>query len=61
MDFIDDPILYSDDSNQDDWQELLAQSNSRSHFWRRYARRKMRRVTKELLRGIRPRIKMDAA
>jgi hypothetical protein len=61
MDFIDDPILYSDDSNQDDWQDLIVQLDSRSQFWRRYAKRKMRRIAKELLRGIRPRIKMDAA
>ena len=60
MDFIDDQILYSDDSNQDDWRDLVEQSQCRSPFWRRYAKRKMRRVVKELLKGVRPRIQLVA-
>ncbi len=60
MSYIDDPILYDDDSNQDDWQELLSQSRCNSRFWRRYAKRKMRRVVRELLRGVKPRIQLAA-
>jgi len=60
MFFIDDSILYTDNSNQDDWQDLVGQSQCKSAYWRRYARKKMRRVAKELLRGIKPRIKSVA-
>lgn len=56
MQFIDHPLLYSDEPFSTEWEELVKQSNSKRPFWRRYARRKMRRVAKELLRGIRPRI-----
>lgn len=56
MDFIDHPILYSDDYATEEWQEILEQSKGKQGFWRRYARRKMRRVARELLKGIRPRI-----
>lgn len=56
MDFIDHPILYSDNVFSSEWEELIKQSNSKKTFWRRYARRKMRRVAKELLKGVRPRI-----
>jgi hypothetical protein len=61
MSYIDDSILYTDDSNQDDWQELLSQSRCKSRYWRRYAKKKMRRVAKELLRGIKPRIQQSVA
>jgi hypothetical protein len=58
MTFIDHPILYSDDVYEEEWKELVEQSSCRSGFWRRYARRKMRRVVKELLKGVRPRIEL---
>ena len=60
MFYIDNQVLYSDNSNDDEWQELIRQSRSKSSYWRRYARRKMRRVEKELLRGIRPRLKLSS-
>ena len=58
MNYIDHPVLYSDDFANDEWEELVGRSNSRDGFWRRYARRKMRRISKELLAGVRPRIIM---
>lgn len=61
MDFIDHPILYSDDIFSEEWKDLVEQSNCKDGFWRKYARRKMRRVVKELLRGVRPRIQLSAA
>jgi len=61
MTFIDHPILYSDAVFEKEWEELIEQSNSRDGFWRKYARRKMRRVVKELLRGVKPRIHLSAA
>ena len=59
MTFIDHPILYSDDVFNLEWKELIEQSSCQSSFWRKYARRKMRRVAKELLRGVRPRIELS--
>lgn len=56
MDHIDHPILYNDNTNNGDWQDLKEQSRCRSKFWRKHAKRKMRRVVKELLRGVKPRI-----
>ena len=56
MTFIDHPILYSDEVYNQQWMELVRLSNGRDGFWRKYGRRKMRRVVKELLRGVRPRI-----
>lgn len=61
MDFIDDPILYSDEVASEEWKRLVEESNGPKSFRRRYARRKMRRVINELLRGIRPRINLRAA
>ena len=58
MNYIDHPVLYSDDFANDEWEQIIERSNSHDGFWRRYARRKMRRITKELLRGVRPRITM---
>ena len=60
VNYIDNPILFSDDNNQDDWQELIEQSQCRSAYWRKYAKRKMRRVVKELLKGVRPRLYLAA-
>jgi len=56
MFYIDHPILYSDNYYSQEWEELVNQADGDSSFWRRYARRKMRRISKELLKGIRPRI-----
>lgn len=56
MFYIDHPILYSDNCYSEEWQDLISQSECNSSFWRRYARRKMRRISKELLKGVRPRI-----
>jgi len=58
MNYIDHPILYSDNFSNPEWELLVEQSNSNDGFWRRYARRKMRRVVKELLKGTKPRIAM---
>jgi len=59
MNFIDHTVLYSDDGFSAEWRILVERANvSHNSFWRRYARRKMRRVAKELLRGVRPRIIM---
>jgi len=58
MNYIDHPVLYSDDFINDEWKELIEKSNGHDGFWRKYARRKMRRVVKELLNDIRPRIIM---
>lgn len=57
MDYIDHGILYSDSGFGAEWDRLVERANhSKDGFWRRYARRKMRRTVKELLRGVRPRI-----
>lgn len=58
MNHIDHPVLYSDDFSNNEWEELIKKSDGNSGFWRRYARRKMRRIAKELLSGVRPRIAM---
>ena len=56
MNFIDHAILYSDDGFNAEWRRLVGRANAEhDSFWRRYARRKMRRTVKELLRGVRPR------
>jgi hypothetical protein len=57
MYYIDHPILYSDDFYSQEWQELVDQSQCNSSYWRRYARRKMRRISKELMKGVRPRMR----
>lgn len=57
MNYIDHPVLYSDDFANDEWEKLIERSSGNG-FWRRYARRKMRRVIKELLRDVNPRIAM---
>jgi len=54
--YIDHPVLYSDTVYSPDWERLQEQATCRSKFWRKYAKRKMRRVVKELLRGVNPRI-----
>jgi len=54
--YIDHPVLYSDSYFHPEWEKLVEQSEGRSNYQRRFARRKMRRVINELLRGIRPRI-----
>lgn len=56
---IDHDILYSDDVGIPTWQRLVKQSNSREHSKRRYARKKMRKVVKDLLHGVRPRFRLD--
>lgn len=56
MNHIDHPVLYSDDFINDEWKGLIDKSDGRSGFWRKYARRKMRRVVRELLSDVRPRI-----
>jgi len=61
MDFIDHPILYSDDVANEEWRRLVNQSNGPSCFRRKTARRKMRRVIRELLKGVRPRIYLNYA
>lgn len=53
---IDHCLLYDDMAGFEDWKALVSKSNGRSGFWRRYARRKMRRVAKQLLNGIRPNV-----
>lgn len=60
MNFIDHDVLYSDDGFSVEWRRLVERANvSHDSFWRRYARRKMRRTVKELLRGVRPRVIMN--
>jgi hypothetical protein len=57
MDYIEHDVLYSDFGFSTEWSRLVEQANSsKNGFWRTYARRKMRRTIKELLRGIRPRV-----
>jgi len=57
MDYIDHDILYTDKGFSMEWRRLVEQADyCQDGFWRRFARRKMRRTVKELLRGIRPRI-----
>ena len=57
MDYIDHSILYSDNGFSTEWRRLVERANNEDDsFWRTYARRKMRRTVKELLRGVRPRI-----
>jgi len=57
MYYIDHTVLYSDKGFSAEWRRLVECANSSDNsFWRRYARRKMRRTVKELLRGVRPRI-----
>lgn len=57
MDYIDHPVLYSDYGFSAEWRALVERAEaSKNSFWRRYARRKMRRTVRELLRGIRPRV-----
>lgn len=57
MDYIDHHVLYSDYGFSAEWERLVERAASPNNgFWRRYARRKMRRTVKELLKGIRPRI-----
>ena len=58
MNYIDHPLLYSDDFINHKWDKISKMSNSHDVYWRKYARRKMRRITKELLVGVRPRISM---
>lgn len=58
MNHIDHPVLYSDDFANEEWRELVERADGNNGFWRRYARRKMRRIVKELLNGVRPRITM---
>lgn len=53
---IDHPILYSDNIGSAEWNRLVTKANGRDGFWRRYARRKMRRVVKQLLEDIKPNI-----
>jgi hypothetical protein len=56
---IDHPLLYSDEAGFEDWKRLVEEANDPTDsFWRKYARRKMRRVEKQLLRGIRPNINL---
>lgn len=57
---IDSDLLYSDDAGYDDWKRIVSKSKIRDGFWRKYARRKMRRVAKQLLDGIRPNIYLGA-
>lgn len=59
MKFIDQDVLYSDNCGSKEWRELNELANCPSAFWRKYAKRKMRRVIKELLRGVRPRIQLE--
>jgi len=61
MDFIDHPILYSDNVANEEWQRLVNQSNGPSNYRRRFARRKMRRTIRQLLKGVRPRINLKSA
>ena len=62
MNFIDHPVLYSYNGCDEDWRRLVIDSElSNNSFWRRYARRKMRRSVKQLLVGTRPRISMGWA
>jgi len=56
MNFIDHPVLYTDDFTDNKWLMLVERANGQGGFWRKYARRKMRRVVKELLNNVRPRI-----
>jgi hypothetical protein len=57
MDYIDHDILYSDNGFSAEWRRLVERANNeQDSFWRHYARRKLRRSVKELLRGIRPRV-----
>lgn len=58
MDYISHPVLYSDNFIDNEWSLLLEKMESRSKFWRKYAKRKMRRIVRELLNGTRPRISM---
>jgi len=59
MSFIDHDVLYSDDTGSKDWRRLNELANCPSTYWRKYARRKMRRIVRELLRGVRPRIQLE--
>lgn len=61
MHFIDHPILYSDDVASEEWQKLVSQANGPNNYRRKFARRKMRRAIRELLKGIRPRINLNFA
>ena len=59
MNFLDHDILYSDEGGSEEWRRLVDRAtNDTSSFWRKYARRKMRRSVKQLLAGVRPRIAM---
>ena len=57
MDYIDHGILYSDEGFSAEWSRLVERANQeQDSYWRQYARRKMRRTVKELLKGVRPRV-----
>ena len=54
---IDHELLYSDKAGYEDWKQIVDMANEgEESFWRKYARRKMRRVAKQLLAGVRPNI-----
>lgn len=55
---IDHCLLYTDKAGFADWQNIVKKSNGRNGFWRKYARKKMRRVANQLLNGIRPNLKL---
>ena len=56
MNYIDHPVLYSDDFIDNKWERAVEYATSHDVYWRKYAKKKMRRIIKELLNGIRPRI-----
>ena len=57
MDYIDHDVLYSDFGFSAEWSILVERANANHNgFWRTYARRKLRRTVRELLKGVRPRV-----
>ncbi len=54
---IDHELLYSDKAGYKDWKRIMDAAKEDEHsYWRTYARKKLRRIAKQLLAGVRPNV-----